>query len=258
MRKIKHKILLKIIIIISCILVVGITFCLIMGRTRYERKLDTYNNESSIVEHSEFFTRKYLNIYYRFKKIGYTMNKSKNQNKIVFLGDSITDYCDLSKYYKDYETVNYGIGGDTTRGVLNRMYLVYDINPKAIVLLIGINDLMNEKRSVENTFKSYTQIVDELLINLPNTKIILESVYPGCDGTDFKIAYLKDDVIELNDKIYNLSLTNNRLIYADIHSYLVDSNNVLKSDYTYDGCHPNSKGYEVISTNLKLFLDLVK
>jgi len=258
MKNIKHKLGLKIAIIVSSIIIFFLVFLLIMGRSRYTRKLDAISNDTTISEHEDFFTREYLNIYYRFKKIGYKFNVKNNQNKIVFLGDSITDYYDLFKYYSDIETVNYGIGGDTTRGILNRMDLVYDINPKAIVLLIGINDMMNEKRTVNNILISYTQIVNELLINLPNTKIILESVYPGCDSKDFKISYLADSIVELNTKIEELASTNDNLIYANIHQYLIDESNILISDYTDDGCHPNSKGYEVITNNLRPFIDQVK
>ena len=70
------------------------------------------------------------------------MNDEEEKNGIVFLGDSITDFCDLDTYYPGLNAVNRGIAGDMTVGVLRRMEAsVFALEPRLVVLLIGVNDL---------------------------------------------------------------------------------------------------------------------
>ena len=53
---------------------------------------------------------------------------------VVFLGDSITDYCDLEKFYPGLNCVNRGISGNTTKDILDRMKVsVFDASPSMVV-----------------------------------------------------------------------------------------------------------------------------
>ena len=54
------------------------------------------------------------------KKEVYTLkDTNKNYTNYLFLGDSITDYYDLDKYYEGYKVVNSGISGDQTSDILD-------------------------------------------------------------------------------------------------------------------------------------------
>ena len=68
----------------------------------------------------------------------------KDQNSVVFLGDSITQGwgADFKGKFPGMKLANRGIGGDTTRGMLIRLNEdVLELNPAAIVLLLGTNDI---------------------------------------------------------------------------------------------------------------------
>ena len=68
-------------------------------------------------------------------------NKTIGSVEVAFLGDSLTDGCDLNVYYPQYVTVNRGIGGDTTFGLEKRLKVsAYDVNPKVVVMLICANN----------------------------------------------------------------------------------------------------------------------
>ena len=63
----------------------------------------------------------------------------KVPDNYLFLGDSITEYYDLDKYYPDLPVVNSGIAGDTTEDILNDMEgRVYQYNPSKIFIYIYI------------------------------------------------------------------------------------------------------------------------
>ena len=68
----------------------------------------------------------------------------QDQRAVVFLGDSITQgwHDDLDGSFPELKVANRGISGDTTRGVLIRLQEdVLALHPRAVVLLIGTNDL---------------------------------------------------------------------------------------------------------------------
>lgn len=68
----------------------------------------------------------------------------RDQKAVVFLGDSITQGWDddFKGRFPGMKLANRGIGGDTTRGMLIRLEEdVLALNPSAIVLLLGTNDI---------------------------------------------------------------------------------------------------------------------
>ena len=188
------------------------------------------------------------------KQIKYAKElETAKKGEVVFFGDSITDHCDLNKYYPEFTTYNRGISGDTTHHLLERMNNVYELEPSVVVLLIGVNDFMNESRPLEDVEADYEKIVIGLKDNLPNAKIILESVYPGYDG-GFKLDKWQDNIRKLNETIKGYCEKYD-CIYADIYPFLLDKEtNKLDQRYTYDGCHPSDEGYEVISRELTPYI----
>ncbi|HEY9156081.1 MAG TPA: GDSL-type esterase/lipase family protein, partial [Opitutaceae bacterium] len=97
----------------------------------------------------------------------------KEQNSIVFVGDSITQgWGDVGSYFPGIKTANRGISGDTTRGVLIRMQDVFDLHPRGIVLLIGTNDL-DEKAEPETIASNLKLILEAIRNNNPNTPVVL-------------------------------------------------------------------------------------
>ena len=86
-------------------------------------------------------------------------NKTLPRGGVVFVGDSITDFCDLDKFYPGLNAVNRGIAGDVTYGVLRRMEeSVYALAPELVVLLIGINDIARAhlpETTLENIREKY-------------------------------------------------------------------------------------------------------
>ena len=69
--------------------------------------------------------------------------KDYSKENIVFLGDSITDWCPFDALYdKDIPIINSGRAGYRTFSILEEMDdLVYKYNPTKVFILIGTNDL---------------------------------------------------------------------------------------------------------------------
>ena len=155
---------------------------------------------------------------------------------VAFLGDSLTDGCDLSVYYPQYKTANRGIGGETTHGLEERMQVsAYDLKPKVVVMLIGGNNLYT-------MFENYERILKGLQTNLPDTKVILVSLTSM--GRDW--AHKNTQAAYNNVKI-RLLAEQYGFAYVDVFSPLLDmQTNEIRAEYTTDGAHLTHLGYEVL------------
>ena len=188
-----------------------------------------------------------------------TQNANLSKGQIVFLGDSITDLCPLDDYYSDlpFASYNRGIGGDTTKGVLNRLKVsAYDLAPSKIVLLIGINDLLGGGRGVDSTAEDYAKIIDELQENLPTTEIYCISIIPinlTLEQAGFNVYECRAKIVSLNEKIVAISQEKGTT-YVNIYDSLLDENGLLNPQYTDDGLHLNANGFVVWSGILKPYL----
>src|SRR3982750_395465 len=74
---------------------------------------------------------------------------AKGEERVVFMGDSITDGWKLEQYFPGKPYVNRGISGQTTPQMLIRFRPdVIDLNPKAVVIFAGTNDLAGNTGSM--------------------------------------------------------------------------------------------------------------
>ncbi|MBO4888632.1 MAG: hypothetical protein J5589_10020 [Firmicutes bacterium] len=180
--------------------------------------------------------------------------KTAVPGQLVFAGDSITDFYPLDKFYPGRTVYNRGISGDATFHLLGRLDGIYALKPEKIVLLIGVNDFLNEKRPVGTVVCDYERILRAFRENLPDTKVVCESVYPTFSDDRSAIADRAEDIKELNRQIELLALQYG-YVYADVYSALTDgvSDNADPA-LTKDGIHPNEEGYRVITEYLKEFV----
>ena len=181
---------------------------------------------------------------------------------IVMLGDSITNYYDLDKYYgNDKLMVNSGINGNKANDILNDMKnRVYVYNPSKVFLLIGINNFLHEDITPEEMVNQIDKIVTEINDKLPNTKIYIESIYPINDTWRTKCNPNVNATEEVNSKVGKTNILlydyceENGYKYIDVYSSLVDDNYSLNSDYSEDGLHLNDNGYQVVTKILKKYM----
>src|SRR5210317_515488 len=75
--------------------------------------------------------------------------------RIVMLGDSITAFVNWRDLLSRYDVANRGVGGDTTKGIINRLSDIYKLDPEICFIMVGINDL-DQGLSVSKVFMNYT------------------------------------------------------------------------------------------------------
>ena len=187
--------------------------------------------------------------------------ETKEKNKytdIVFLGDSLTDYYDLDKYY-DIKLINSGVAGWTTDQIMDNLdKLVYAYNPTKVILLIGTNDLNQEKDS-DYIVNNIGKIVDEIKQKYPEVKMYIESLYPINNTDNEKINHTavgirkNSDIKEINRKLEEYC-KKNKYTYINMYDELTDKEGNLNLKYTKEGLHMSDEGYKVVTKKLKKYL----
>ena len=170
----------------------------------------------------------------------------------VFLGDSITDYYDLDKYYDGFPVVNSGIGGNTTEDILKDLKnRVYRYNPSKVILLIGTNDIQI-KKTEEDIIKNIQEIVDNIKEKLPLCEIYVQSIYPVNSTKDSTAVGIRtnEKIISINKKIKELC-NDEKITYVNMYDLLTDDDGNLNTEYTKEGLHISDKGYEFITKIIK-------
>jgi len=182
---------------------------------------------------------------------------SKNDMRVVFMGDSITDSWDDPKYggfFPGKPYVDRGISGQTTPQMLVRFRPdVIALHPRVVVILAGTNDLSG------NTGPTTLEAIQDNLVSMAelaksnSIRVILASILPVSDYEQRDGKPIVQTVRRPPEKIKALNewmrsyASKNNLTYLDYYSAMMDEKGFLKDELSEDGLHPNAKGYEVMA-----------
>ncbi len=174
---------------------------------------------------------------------------AKTENRVVFLGNSITHSWPSDLLDKSY--INRGIGGQTTPQMLIRFRTdVINLKPKVVVILAGTNDIAgNSGPSTPEMIMNNIESMCELAI-INNIKVILCSVLPANVYPWRKGIEPADIIVDLNKRLKKYAKKKGHL-YLNYYSAMVDKEKGLKSIYGKDAVHPNKEGYKIMKEKVE-------
>jgi GDSL-like Lipase/Acylhydrolase family len=149
---------------------------------------------------------------------------------IVYLGDSITALANLNEYFQSdtNHIVDRSIGGDTTLGVLERVTETFPADASLVVILLGVNDLI-QGADAPITAERLTRICMLLLEKYAVGHIVLESVTQSPAVEPGVIA-------RLNELLKDLATGNPRISFLGLQ--LADNDDDIEgSNFCVDGVH---------------------
>jgi lysophospholipase L1-like esterase len=168
--------------------------------------------------------------------------REKDQNAVVFVGDSLTgNWKSLKEHFPKLKVVNRGIGGDTSRGVLFRFKEdVLDLHPKAIVMCVGANDLSahGDPAAVESNVRDMLKAARE---QSPEMPFVLCLVPPR----DSKEAPAKPGAYDdVNKRIKAIGEGQAHFAVVDTYSPFLDKDGKLIEEcFAKDKLHLAEPGY---------------
>lgn len=180
--------------------------------------------------------------YRRMLRYHRRMDGNVPDRSVVFIGDSLTQgLCSDAVYHP---SVNYGIGSDTTVGVLTRLpeYEHSLRGASAVVLAIGVNDMkFRDNREIVENYR-------HILGLLPTgAGIVCSAVLPVSERTYSQHSVVnKARIADLNASLRNLCSADPRCTFVDPYSRLVDADgNLLAALDDGDGIHLNAAGNRI-------------
>jgi lysophospholipase L1-like esterase len=187
-----------------------------------------------------------------------TTAPATTEDRVVFMGDSITDGWQNPKYggfFPGKPYIDRGIGGQTTPQMLIRFRPdVIALQPKVVVILAGTNDIAGNTGAM-----TLAAIEDNLtsmfdLAHVNGIRVVFASLLPISDYEKNKdgqpIIQSKQrpptQITSLNAWMKQYSAAHGG-IYLDYYSAMADDKGFLKEELSEDGLHPNQKGYDVMA-----------
>lgn len=183
----------------------------------------------------------------------------------LFIGDSITHYWELYAYFQKpgQLLVNRGIGGDTTTYLSKRFYVdALQLQPKYCIVGIGINDSIELEGDYWKRLapKPYEEVVRTAKENMEyiisqaeaaDTRLILTSLLPVHIPVSLNEGARKEYIRDMNQWLAEIC-KEKKLIFVNYYKTMTfpGTSKPLEGT-TYDGLHPNAKGYEIMAAVLR-------
>ena len=171
-----------------------------------------------------------------------------NEKRVVFLGNSITDFWINADpaFFAGKPYYDRGISGQTTPQMLVRFREdVINLKPSVVIILAGINDIAENTgpSKLENVFGNIVSMAQ--LARASHIKVVLSSVLPSNYISWRPYIIPTEKIIQLNQMIKDYAVKNN-IVYLDYYSAMVDADKGLPKSLSNDGVHPTLQGYKVM------------
>jgi lysophospholipase L1-like esterase len=181
------------------------------------------------------------------------------EQRVVFYGDSITDAwgrrLDTGEFFPGKPYVNRGISGQTTPQMVVRFRQdVINLRPAAVVILAGTNDVAGNTGPMtpEMTEDNFRSMVD--LAKANGIRVIVASITPAADYPWKKGLAPAGKIKTLNNWLQGYCV-NHSVTYLDYYSAMVDEDGGMKPGISFDGVHPNAKGYAIMAPLAQAAID---
>jgi lysophospholipase L1-like esterase len=173
---------------------------------------------------------------------------SAGENRVVFMGDSITEGWKLQDSFPGKRYVNRGISGQTSSQMLLRFRQdVINLKPKVVVILAGTNDLAENTGPVtlEQVEGNLASMADLATAN--GIRVVMCSVLPtvrywwhvGSENPAPKIAAL--------NKWIKAYAAEKNYPYVDYFAAMADAQGGLPKNLSPDGVHPTAAGHAIMA-----------
>lgn len=171
----------------------------------------------------------------------------KGEQRVVFLGDSITDGWDLAKSFPGKPYVNRGIGSQVTAQMLVRFEQdVVALHPRAVVILGGVNDVTGflQVESAESIVANIEAMAD--IAQAHGIAVVLCSILPVNNYSEAArnvVAERKPAELRAINAALRALAQRRHFAFADYAPALADAHGLMRAELTNDGVHPLAAGY---------------
>jgi lysophospholipase L1-like esterase len=179
------------------------------------------------------------------------------ENRVVFMGDSITDAWPQPRFgafFPGKPYIGRGISGQTTPQMLLRFRPdVVALKPKAVVILAGTNDIAGNTgpmtdEQIAGNLASMAEIAKANGVRVVFSSILPVSEYhvrPGDTAPPQTTRRPMARITALNAWMKDYAAANGH-VYLDYVAAMADAKGLLRAELSEDDLHPNAAGYAIM------------
>lgn len=173
---------------------------------------------------------------------------------VLFLGDSILDYYQNGAgwpiWYSQlgpFRAADYAVFGNTAENVLWQVAMgeLNGMAPRAIVLMVGINDL-DAGETPQETAQNIEWTLSAIQYLQPQAQVLLLGILPAGWAPQ---TPLRDAIAQTNSLISHLDNGVN-VHYANIGSEFLQADGTISPAVMGDSLHPTYQGYQILTNAL--------
>lgn len=185
------------------------------------------------------------------------VSKNRPPRLTVLAGDSLTLWFPAHLLPQQRTWLNQGISGETSSGLLSRLYVFEGTRPETIFVMIGINDLV---RGLDDgtILENQRQIIRRLRWVHPYSQIVMQSILPHSgdratwENSD-RLLQIPNSRIRLLNRRLKAIADSEGAFFLNLHPLFTDNDGFLMPELSTDGLHLNDQGYLVWRTAIQLY-----
>ncbi len=170
------------------------------------------------------------------------------ENRVVFMGDSITQIWDLAKSFPGKPYINRGISGQTSTQMLLRFRQdVIDLKPRVVVILAGTNDVAENTGPMPLSQTEGDIVSMAQLARANSIRVVLCSVLPSVRFPWHpQVKNVAPKIADVNRWLKSYAASHG-YVYVDYYSKMKDAAGGLPKNLSHDGVHPLPAGFAIMS-----------
>lgn len=169
--------------------------------------------------------------------------------RLLFIGDSLIEYFDWEARFPDHEVYNFGVAGETLKGLSLRLGRVLEqiSSPDYLFIMSGINSLAMGHTDIDDT---YRKIISGIKHSSAQSRICIHSLLP----VDF--PFIDNEEIRKTNLALKKIAREEGCMYLDLNSLFTGRDMKPVAGYLLeDGVHVSGKGYGVWSEEIEKLLE---
>ncbi|MBP5686641.1 MAG: InlB B-repeat-containing protein [Clostridia bacterium] len=190
---------------------------------------------------------------YQNKAVKYENNVNLPPYSVIMAGSSsMENWATSVEDMQPVTTANVGIGGTTVEHWSEKLAqrLIYPFNPRAVILYVGINNIINNGKDGEQTGNALVTLFDDIHLHLPEAHIyfIMINKVPGFRNYYGEIDVANGIVTEYAENAAHAEY----ITLIDAGSVLVKKSGITnKAYFLSDGLHMSLCGYVLWGKEVK-------
>jgi len=170
---------------------------------------------------------------------------------ILFVGSSsIRKWDDLQIAFGSYNVLNRGIGGAVISDIKYYLKdLVFDYEPRQIVLYVGENDVVAPNETADTIFNRTVNLYNSIRAKLPDVSIVYIAMKPSPSRDQFR-----EKTMAANNLIKKFLATQKNVVFVDVFALMLKDGHSRTELFVSDMLHMNQQGYDIWNKAVKPYL----